>query len=110
MPVRLPAIGPTGGAGDERQTDFAREAFDDDQGNRQHQAGEREAGSKPGQGGGPRLFGQAGKRRRMSSDTEQQCGHNRYHRCLYATRKRQRRDRCGAEVERDGNEVGDRNH
>jgi hypothetical protein len=46
----------------------------------------------------------------MSSDTEQQGGDNPDDWCPYATRKRQRRDRCGAEVERDGNEVGDRNH
>jgi hypothetical protein len=46
----------------------------------------------------------------MSSDAQQQGYYDPDNRGLYASRKRQCRDRCGDEVKRDGNEVGDRNH
>jgi hypothetical protein len=46
----------------------------------------------------------------MGTYAEQKREYNRAHRCLQAARKWQRGDGSGGEVERDGNEVGYRDH
>jgi hypothetical protein len=46
----------------------------------------------------------------MCSNSEQERDYNAGDGCPYAARKRQRGDGRGAEIKRDGNEVGDRNH
>jgi hypothetical protein len=46
----------------------------------------------------------------MRPNSEQEGDYNASDRSLYATRKRQRGNCRSAEIKRDGNEVGDRNH
>jgi hypothetical protein len=46
----------------------------------------------------------------MRSNSEQERDYNATDGCLYAARKRQRGNSGSAEIKRDGNEVGDRNH
>ena len=96
--------------GDEGQTDLARETLHDDERERQYEAGKGKGWSEARQRRGACLLREAGKRGRMSSNPEQQGDHDPGNGRSYAARERQRRDGGCAEVERDGNEVGDRNH
>ena len=54
--------------------------------------------------------GQTRQRGGVRANAEQERDHDAANGRLYATRKRQRRHSGGADVKRNGNEVGDRDH